>query len=113
MKPVTTQQELEAELKAHPKVIVDCHALWCDPCKQMAPVAEKLNTELENVHFVSMDIDEAEELAAELGVVKLPTFLVFQDGALSDTLVGQDKAALTTMATTLNLGDDAFSNIDF
>ena len=113
MKAVTTREELDAELSAHAKVIVDCHALWCGPCKKMMPLVEGLDAELESVHFLSLDIDEAEKLAHELGVEKLPTFLVFKDHQRTETLVGQNEERLKQAAKTLNLSDDAFSNTDF
>jgi len=77
-------------------VLVDFYADWCGPCKMVAPLVEELANELDGQAIVrKVNIDQERELAAQFGVRSIPTFLVFKNGELADTLVGaQPKAAL-------------------
>lgn len=68
--------------------LVDFWAKWCGPCKMLAPVLEAVETELEQVKFVKVDVDENEELADKYQISTIPTLLIFKDGKVVDTLVG-------------------------
>lgn len=70
------------------KVLVDCYATWCGPCKMQAPIIDALASEMTDVSFCKLDIDKAESIAMEYGVMYIPTLLYFEDGNLKDTLVG-------------------------
>merc|ERR1712093_273034 len=70
-----------AELMKQPgKVVVDCYADWCGPCKMIAPELEKLAVANPTVKVVKIDVDAEEDLAAALGVEAMPTFIQFVDG---------------------------------
>lgn len=70
------------------KVLVDCYADWCGPCKMLAPVIEELSEEVENVEFYKLNIDESGEIAERYGIMSIPTLLIFKNNELIDTLVG-------------------------
>ncbi|MFN3714383.1 MAG: tetratricopeptide repeat protein [Alcanivoracaceae bacterium] len=92
--PANLQQLLQTSMQT--PVILDFWADWCQPCKQLTPVLEKLVTELAGrVLLGKVNADEQQELAARFGVRSLPTLkLVFQ-GRLVDELSGlQTEAAL-------------------
>lgn len=59
------------------KVLVDFYANWCGPCKMIAPILEKVNSELS---VVKVDVDEFEDLAREYGVMSIPTLILFDNG---------------------------------
>ncbi|MFA4996240.1 MAG: thioredoxin [Patescibacteria group bacterium] len=72
-------------------VLVDMFATWCGPCQMMAPFIEEIKKEYEKkdeVEILEVDIDENPEIPAEYSVMSVPTFLIFKDGKLVDTIVG-------------------------
>lgn len=82
------------------KVLVDCYADWCGPCKMLAPVIEELSEEVENVEFYKLNIDESGEIAERYGIMSIPTLLIFKNNELIDTLVGfRTKEELKEMLT--------------
>jgi putative thioredoxin len=92
--PGNLQQLLQLSMQT--PVILDFWADWCQPCKQLTPVLEKLVRELAGrVVLGKINADEQQELAARFGVRSLPALkLVFQ-GRLVDELSGlQTEAAL-------------------
>ena len=52
------------------KVLVDFYANWCGPCKMLAPILEKVDS---NLKVVKVDVDALEKLAKENGVMRIPT----------------------------------------
>jgi len=70
-------------------VVVDFFATWCGPCKRIAPVLEELASSLAGqVDFYSVDVDIAEDVAADQGISAMPTFFYFKGGKKVDELVG-------------------------
>lgn len=62
------------------KVIVDFNAEWCGPCRMIAPVLEKLAEEKDNVKFVSINVDNNQDLAKEYNVFSIPCLVVIENG---------------------------------
>ena len=69
-------------------VLVDFFATWCGPCKMIAPILEELETEMGDVKFVKVDVDESPEVATTYGIQSIPTLKVFKGGKVVDTVVG-------------------------
>ncbi len=92
--PANLQQVLQASMQT--PVIVDFWADWCQPCKQMAPLLEKLVRELDGrVLLAKVNADQQQEVAAQFQVRSLPTLKLVVQGRLVDELVGgQTEAAL-------------------
>ena len=65
------------ELIKNEKILVDFFANWCGPCKMLAPVLEKVES---NVKVIKVDTDEFEDLAREYGIMSIPTLILFEGG---------------------------------
>ncbi len=61
---------------------------WCAPCKQMSPILDELAAEFGEVKFVKVDTNTNPNLAAEQGVLSLPTLQFFQSGRVEKSLTG-------------------------
>jgi thioredoxin 1 len=85
-----TEQNFETEvLKSEVPVLVDFTATWCGPCRQLAPIVEKLADEFEGkVKVGKLDIDAAPGVTAKYGVRSVPTVLIFQGGEKKAQHVG-------------------------
>lgn len=83
-----TDKELDNVVKENKKVLVDCYATWCGPCKMLAPVIDEVAEECEDVVFVKMDVDNNDEVSSKYNVVSIPTLLVFENGELKDRSLG-------------------------
>ena len=84
----------EKVLNAKGFVVVDCFATWCGPCKAIAPTVEKFAQTYTDASFYQIDVDELSEVAAELGIRAMPTFLLFKDGQKVSDVVGANPGAL-------------------
>lgn len=77
------------------KVLVDCFATWCGPCRMLSPIIDELAGEVTDYKFYKLDVDENEELSRKYGIMSIPTLLIFENGELKQTLVGfKSKAEL-------------------
>lgn len=70
-------------------VVIDFWADWCEPCKQLMPVLDKLATEFsEHIVLAKINCDEQQELAGQFGVRNLPTVALMKDGQPVDGFAG-------------------------
>jgi len=91
MKPLQfSDDNFEAEvLQSDVPVLVDFWAVWCGPCKMIAPIVEELAGEYEGkVKIGKLDVDENQQTAIKYGVRSIPTILIFKGGQLKDTIIG-------------------------
>jgi len=85
---VTEKTFVDEVLMADGLVVVDYWADWCSPCKQMAPIIDELAGEFGDVKFVKVDTNTNPNLAAEQGILSLPTLQFFQGGRVTKALSG-------------------------
>ena len=70
-------------------VLLDFYADWCGPCKMLSPVLHELAKEKSGAFKVGkVNVDEQPDLAAEFGVMSIPTLLLFENGKLVRQAVG-------------------------
>lgn len=70
-------------------VLIDFWASWCGPCKMIAPIVEEIAEEYDGVIKVGkVSVDEEPFLAAQFGVVSIPTLIVIKDGRQVNSAVG-------------------------
>ena len=72
-------------------------ATWCGPCKVIAPVIVKMSSAFPSARFYKLDVDEVPDVAQELGVRAMPTFIVFRNGDKVGEVVGANQKALEAL----------------
>lgn len=82
------QQVLVEESRSR-LVVVDFWADWCEPCKSLMPILEKLANEYNGQFLLAkLNADELQPIAQQLGVRSLPTVMIFKDGQPVDGFAG-------------------------
>jgi thioredoxin 1 len=94
---VTSTEQFAELVHSEPRVIAMFTANWCMPCSVMTPEFERLSTQYEAVAFLSVDIDENEELTAEAQIGSVPTFFAIRNAEKVGRISGADKEALRRM----------------
>jgi thioredoxin 1 len=91
MKPIVfTDDTFETEvLKSELPVLIDFWAVWCGPCRMIAPIVEEMATEFSGKAKIGkLDVDENQQTAIKYGVRSIPTLLIFKGGVVKDTIIG-------------------------
>ena len=87
---ILTKENFENEvLNFSGKVLVDFWAIWCGPCKMIAPIIEEIANEFEGkIKVGKINVDKEPELSIKYGIVSIPTILIFENGQVINKAVG-------------------------
>lgn len=85
-----TDESFEQEvLQSAVPVLVDFWAAWCGPCRMIAPTVDQLAVEYSGkLKVVKVDIDQNPDVSGRLGVMSIPTLMVFKDGQMVERILG-------------------------
>ncbi|UCE91701.1 MAG: thioredoxin [Methanobacteriota archaeon] len=84
-----TDANFDESVRGSPKLVVDCWAPWCGPCKMIAPTIEAMANDYKGkVVFAKLNTDEAPKTAMSLGILSIPTLIFFKDGTQIERLTG-------------------------
>ena len=88
--PVTTDETFEKEvIQSKGAVLLDFGAEWCHPCKQLDPIVEELAQEWkDSVKVLALDIDANVKTTMQMGVMSVPTLILFLDGQPVERITG-------------------------
>ena len=75
-------------LESTKPVLVDFWASWCGPCRMVSPIVDEIAEEHPEIKVGKVNVDEEQELAAQFGVMSIPTLIVFKDGRIMNQAVG-------------------------
>jgi thioredoxin 1 len=90
-KPIVVTDDTfeEVVLKAEVPTVVDFWAVWCGPCKMIAPVLEEIAADYEGeLQICKLDVDHNGATAMQYGVMSIPTLILFKDGKPAERIVG-------------------------
>ena len=77
-----SSNDVEKIVNENKVVFVDCHAVWCGPCRTLGPILEELHEEYKDqgVKVVKLDVDQNPEFSMENAVTGVPSVFVYADG---------------------------------
>ncbi len=86
---VTDSTFAKEVLQSPTPVLVDFWAVWCGPCRAIAPILEEIATEKrDSLKVVKVDVDSNHQTATQYGIRSIPTLLLFKQGKVVEQIIG-------------------------
>lgn len=104
--PVTVDDaNFDETVKKYSKVVVDCWAPWCGPCRMLAPTIDSMAKDHKGkVVYLKLNTDDNFNTASKFRIMSIPTLLFFKDGQLVDKMIGAAPRPLVEQAVAKALG---------
>jgi thioredoxin 1 len=83
-----TSENFNHEMANNDLLLVDFWAEWCGPCKSMHPIFTRMAKKYKRVRFARVNVDKFQDIAMKYGVQSIPTFIMFENGEIANTMVG-------------------------
>ena len=89
MEVQVTSENFESLKKGNQPLVVDFWATWCGPCRMLSPILDELSEEMaDKIEVVKVNVDDADEIAAQFRIMSIPTLIFFKGGQPVDKTVG-------------------------
>jgi thioredoxin 1 len=88
--PAVTDETFQTQIVNAPlPAVVDFWAVWCGPCKMIAPLVDELSREYAGrATFAKVDVDSCPKIAAQYAIRSIPTVLFFKGGKVVEQVIG-------------------------
>ena len=77
-----TKENFDTIQNTDKKVLIDFYAEWCGPCKMVSPIDDELADVHPEFLIAKVNVDEEQSLAAQFGVMSIPTLVVIENGKI-------------------------------
>jgi thioredoxin 1 len=93
-----TKENFELVNSSEKTVLIDFYADWCGPCRMVSPIVDEIAEEHPEYFVGKINVDDEGELAAQFGVMSIPTLVVIKNGQIVSNQAGaRPKAAILAM----------------
>jgi thioredoxin 1 len=95
---ITDSNFEEEVLKSDRPVLLDFWAVWCAPCRMIAPVVDEIaDTYGSRIKVGKVNVDDQSKTPNEYGIRSIPTLMIFKDGKVAEQIIGANPAEVKRM----------------